>query len=192
MKKLLAALVLALLAYVASPYAALALVMRAATQDDEAALSSRVDFEALRASLTQQLEARMNRPGGSDPGASMLPMLVNTYVTPRGLSMMLRSRTEPPVSGPEVSGSAASSASLGNLELDWIFFTGPTRFEVHSRRGVLVLEPRGLWWRVVDLRLPPTQVGPAPRTPPIEPPVATEAPDLEVPDFGASSPASGS
>jgi hypothetical protein len=187
-KKILAALVVAILAYAASPYAAVALVMRAVSQGDEEALAARIDFDALRTSLTQQLEARMARPGEpADPARMMLPTLVNSFVTPRGFASMLRARTEVEVAGEAAEGEAAASRpalDLEDLEIGWFFFTGPARFEVHSRRGNLVLEPRGVWWKVVDVKLPPQERGPALQTPRVEPPVATEAPELETLDFG--------
>lgn len=189
MKKLLAALVVAILAYIASPYAAVALVMRAVTQGDEDALASRIDFDALRTSLTQQLEARMARPGEPTDGARMmLPTIVNSFVTPRGFATMLRGAQSEasPGDAPADAEAAGTPKGLGDLEIGWFFFTGPTRFEVHSRRGNMVLEPRGAWWRVVDLKLPTQERGPLLRTPPVEPPLVVEPPELETPDFGAA------
>lgn len=198
MKKILTALVVVILVYVASPYAAVALVMRAVSQGDEDALASRIDFEALRASITQQLQARMARPGeAADPAAgTMLPTLVNSFVTPRGFATMLRASTDQPVAGTPVEAGAPPSparrANFEDLEVGWFFFTGPARFEVHSKRGNMILEPRGAWWRVVDLELPPQERGPELQMPRIEPPISTEPPELETPDFGAPSAPSGS
>jgi hypothetical protein len=196
-KKILAALAVVILAYVASPYAAVALVMRAVSQGDEDALASRIDFASLRASITEQLQARMARPGQADDSARMmLPTLVNSFVTPQGFATMLRASTDPPLAGAPVgAGSASPSparANFGDLEVGWFFFTGPARFEVHSKRGNLVLEPRGAWWRVVDLELPPQERGPELQMPRIEPPISTEPPELETPDFGAPSAPAGS
>ncbi len=190
MKKILAALIVVVLAYLASPYAAVALVMRAVNRGDEEALASRIDFEALRASLTQQLEVRMARPGEpADPARMMLPTLVNSFVTPRGFTTLLRTRSGQPLEGAAAStgASAVPPMEIGDLEIGWFFFTAPTRFEVHSRRGNMILEPRGVWWRVVDLELPPQERGPALRMPRIEPPIVSEPPQLETPNFGAPS-----
>jgi hypothetical protein len=194
-KKLLAALAVVVLAYLGSPYAAVALVMRAASQADEEALASRIDFDALRASLSEQITTRMNRPGEPpSPMGQMLPALLNSYVTPRGFATMLRNRGDlsmggaPPVDG----GPAQAGMNFGDLDLSWFFFTRPGRFEVESRMGTLILEPRRAWWRVVDLKLPPSSGVAFPMgTPRVEPPsVPAVPPELEVPDFGT--PAAGS
>jgi hypothetical protein len=189
-KKILAALVVAILAYAASPYAAVALVMRAVSQGDEDALASRIDFESLRASLTQQFETRLERPGEpANPARMMLPTLVNSFVTPRGFATMLRARTETqPAAGQDGAEAPSAEMNFGDLEIGWFFFTAPSRFEVHSRRGNLVLEPRGAWWKVIDFQLPTQDAGPLLQMPRIEPPVVAEPPEmpeLETPDFGA-------
>ena len=177
MKKLLIALVALALLYVASPFAALALIMRAAQQSDEQALASRVDFEALRTSLSQQFETRLARPGENvDPAQRMMiNTVINGFASPRGVAMLLRNGGRLSLGGQQESGVDASGseakpprASLDDLELRWIFFTRPTRFEVQSRIGDMVLEPRGIWWRLVDWRLPQRDArsgGEAPRTP---------------------------
>jgi hypothetical protein len=188
--KLLAALVVLVLVYVGSPYAAVALVMRAVSRGDEEALASRIDFVALRASLTEQIQTRMSRPGEQpDPlRQTLLPTLVNSYVTPRGFATMLRNRGDLSMGGaaPVDGGASPPAPDFGDLDLGWFFFTRPTRFEVESRMGTLVLEPRSAWWRVVDVRLPASSgmAFPMP-TPRIESPsTPMPPPDLEVPDFG--------
>jgi hypothetical protein len=180
LKKLVAALVLVVLAYVASPYAAVALVARAVTHEDEDALASRIDFDSVRASLTEQLQARIAPGEAPNP---MLPTLLSSFVTPRGVAMLLRRGAEP--GGPPGVAAPPSAPTLEDVE--WFFFTRPTRFEVQSRMGSLILEPRGVWWRVVDVKLPAVLPGMVVETPRLEPPPVSDAPELEVPDFGAPS-----
>jgi hypothetical protein len=187
-KKLLLALVAVVGLYVASPYVAVALLLRAANQADEGSLASRVDFDAIRTSLSEQFEARMVKPGESiDPmQRMMLNTMISGFASPRGVAMLLRNRgqmtptPDEPVgaggSGSKPDGAPRPRFGLDDLDLDWFFFTSPMRFEAQSRGGALVLEPRGLWWRLVDVKLPPRERGSEP--PPADVDPTAPAPEL--------------
>ena len=167
MKKILiGGVVVGALGYLAAPYWTLARLVSAAQNNDAAALEAGIDFDALRSSLGQQIEVRMNRSSGEEAPSPMARMLaqglVRSMVTPAGIGAVLRSGGRMPslmgrpTSVPETEGDEPAAVESGSRlgDLDWIFFTSPTRFEVSARGGSMVLQLGGSGWRVVDLILP--------------------------------------
>src|SRR2546427_9983319 len=83
--------ILLLLVYGASPYFSFWRFTAALRSGDGAALSSRMDFPALRASLKKQLGARFTKGTTShkrctDLGPTLLDTIIDSYVTPEGIA----------------------------------------------------------------------------------------------------------
>jgi Protein of unknown function (DUF2939) len=147
-----------LLVYGASPYFSFWRFTEALRSGDSAALSSRIDFPAIRASLKKQLVARFahGTPGKkwwSNLGPTLIDTLVDTYVTPEGIAAL--------IANPEVLKNLKHPQQFrfrsGKVE-DWskvkhAFFTGPRTFAV-DREGIkLRFRFRGLGWKLYDLDL---------------------------------------
>jgi hypothetical protein len=165
---LLAAGVLLLL-YAASPYYSVWRFGEAVRAHDMDALAARVDFDAVRGSLKQQIRDhflgvaqkkkknnRLTEFLTSSP-QSPLDQLIDAYVTPEGLVSI--------ISDPAPLKNASSLSSLPSTEasprqIDWsiarhAFFTTPRDFAV-DREGIkLSFRFEGLGWKLhaVDLEL---------------------------------------
>jgi len=163
LRRLLTLALLLVLAYGLYPYLTLAWLLAVASAPD-GALDPLVDLAAVRASLERQIAARLAEGAAPSPSsAEIARSLADQLSRPESIRAVLRNRGRlPPLGGdalgaasdpaPDVSGGQPARVRLG--ELDWIFFTDATRFEVRGRRGALVLALEAGWWRLVDLRLP--------------------------------------
>lgn len=171
---LVAALLLALLAWVGSgPWRTVEGIRQAVKTEDARALARHVDFPALRASLRPQLQDRIVRAAGVEAQSGPLAALglsvatglagglVDALVTPAGLGAMMEGRKVwnrvggiPPPSRADTS---AQPEPLPDPRL---------RFESFSRASVavpledggelsLVLTRSGTRWRLSEIRLPP-------------------------------------
>jgi DUF2939 family protein len=161
-----------LLLYAISPYYSLWRFKQALDSHDMVALSSRVDFPAVRGSLKQQIRdhflgvlanKKANRLAqiliSSEP--SPLDQLIDAYVTPEGVAAL--------ISNPAPIKSASSFPSLprfddGRKEIDWsnarhAFFTGPRDFAVDHEGIKLRFRFNGLGWKLhaIDLQLDTTK-----------------------------------
>src|ERR1041385_3151664 len=148
--------VIALLAYAASPYVSFSRFMRAVQGRDAAAISSHVDFPAVRASLKRQLVTRFARETSGHKrwinlGPTLIDAIIDAYVTPEGIAMIL-----------------ANPEALKNLKrprdfnftlrkpinvwkVKYAFFTGPRSFVV-DRDGIkLWFHFTGSGWKLYDL-----------------------------------------
>jgi hypothetical protein len=157
-----------LLLYAISPYYALWRFGEALREHDMDALSSRVDFPAVRSSLKQQIRDHflgVLANNKSNPlsqlmtssGPSPLDLLVDAYVTPEGLAAL--------ISNPAPIKNARSLPSLptpdgDRTRIDWAkpghgFFTGPRDFAVDHEGTRLRFRFNGAGWKLhaLDLRL---------------------------------------
>jgi Protein of unknown function (DUF2939) len=147
-----------LLAYGASPYFSFWRFTAALRSGDSAAVSARMDFPAIRASLKKQLVARFahGTPGNkwwSHLGPTLIDTIVDAYVTPEGIAAL--------ISNPEVLKNLRHPQKFqfptGKVE-DWskvkhAFFTGPRTFVV-DREGIkLWFRFTGWGWKLYDLDL---------------------------------------
>ena len=145
-----------LLAYGASPYVSFSRFMRALQARDAAAINSRVDFPAVRASLKKQLVARFARETSvhkrwSNFGPTLIDAIVDAYVTPDGIAALL--------SNPEAVKNLKSPRefhiTLGKgvnwSQVKYAFFSGPRMFLV-DREGIK-LRFHFTWsgWQLYDL-----------------------------------------
>jgi hypothetical protein len=147
-----------LLVYAASPYFSFWRFTAALRSGDSAALSSRMDFPAIRASLKKQLVARFTQgttghKWWKDLGPTLIDTIVDAYVTPEGIAAL--------ISNPEVLKSLKHPQQFrfptGKAE-DWskvkhAFFTGPRTFVVEREGIQLRFRFTGLGWKLYDLDL---------------------------------------
>lgn len=176
MKKLLAILVLALLAlgaYVAAgPFLTARAVRDAVERGDMRSLERHVDFPLVRASIKAQLEdylaRRMGDPGtddclkalGRQVTATMTGGVVDALATPAGIGAILQGRSVVRrAMGYPAERSAAPDAAFDPLKGAAYRFESASRFTatVQNADGVpvvFVFTRDGLAWRITDVRLP--------------------------------------
>jgi hypothetical protein len=147
-----------LLIYAVSPYFSFWRFTAALRSGDSAALSSHMDFPAIRVSLKKQLVARFTRgttghKRWNDLGPTLIDAIVDAYVTPEGIVAL--------ISNPEVLKSFKHPQQFrfptGKAE-DWskvkhAFFTGPRTFVVEREGIKLRFRFTGLGWTLYELDL---------------------------------------
>jgi Protein of unknown function (DUF2939) len=147
-----------LLVYGVSPYFSFWRFTAALRSGDSAALSSRVDFPAIRASLKKQLIARFAQGTATNKwwnnlGPTLIDTIIDAYVTPEGIAAL--------ISNPEVLKNLRHPQEFrfptGKTEywskVKHAFFTGPRTFVV-DREGIkLRFRFTGLGWKLHELDL---------------------------------------
>jgi Protein of unknown function (DUF2939) len=150
--------VVLLLFYGASPYFSFWRFTAALQSGDSAALSSHMDFPAIRASLKKQLVARFTQGTAthkrwSNLGPTLIDTIIDAYVTPDAIAAL--------ISNPEVLKNLRHPREFRfptDKTEDWskvkhTFFTGPRTFVV-DREGIkLRFHFTGLGWKLYDLDL---------------------------------------
>ena len=156
LKYIVAALVVLLLAYLASPYISFWRFTKALRAKDRVAMESHVDFRSVRESLKEQLRAKIPKrdDAAGDEGKrdafaglverlapALIDQLVDAFITPDGLASL--------ISDPEVAKQAkvkdpsaltrvgkATAKELGWTDVNYAFFTGPRDFliDVHGTK----------------------------------------------------------
>jgi hypothetical protein len=171
-RKWIAVVAALLLLYLASPYYSIWRFGEALRAHDMDALAARVDFNAVRGSLKQQIRdhflgvltkkkkdrlAQFLAANAGDP----LDQLIDAYITPEGLAAI--------ISDPAPIKNANSLSSLPSIdgsrkEIDWskarhAFFTSPRDFAVDHEGIKLRFRFNGLGWKLhaLDLQLEPRQ-----------------------------------
>ena len=157
--------VVLLLLYGVSPYFSFWRFTVALRTGDAAAVSSHVDFPAIRASLKKQLVARFASAASghkrwSKLGPTLIDAIVDAYATPDGLAALisnpsalrdLRLRREAPAVRRMMPMPSGTSRSCTKLR--YAFFTSPRTFVV-DREGIkLRFRLSGLRWRLNELDL---------------------------------------
>ena len=173
-KLLLVFVVVALvLLYAVSPYYSIARFGQALRTHDMDALAARVDFDAVRGSLKQQIRdhifgvlakkkkdklAQFLALNAKDP----LDQLIDAYITPEGLAALI---SDPSPIKNTNSLSSFPSIDGARKEIDWskarhAFFTGPRDFAVDHEGIKLRFRFNGLGWKLheLDLQLPKAAV----------------------------------
>ncbi len=167
-----AAVAVFVLAYAASPLLAARSLVQAAKSGDEKALERQVDFPAFRASLKDELSARMvaemrkdDRLGGlSGLGMLLAPTLVggavDAFVTPQAISAMVQEGKAPkpdlakvePEAGPKPE-SQKVRQSWGYRDLD-TFAVTLTRDDQPDEQVSLLMKRRNLFgWKLAGIDL---------------------------------------
>jgi hypothetical protein len=163
-------LVLAIGAYFGSPYLAAHNFVEAAQAGDADKLDTYVDFPSVRDGFKAEMNARASAKASSEPGDKdnplagigmmLAPMIIDkvidTYVTPDGLSAMIK--------GQKVAPGAHDAASKSNNATYSYEFISLDRFRVKvfqkdSKRPddflSVMLERRGIFsWKVIRVSLP--------------------------------------
>jgi hypothetical protein len=144
--------------YGVSPYFSFWQFTTAVRSGDKAAISSRVDFPAVRASLKKQLAARFAHAGAghkrwSKLGPTLIDVIVDAYATPEGIAALLSN----PAALKNLQAPHEFRFSTGKnvnwLKVKYAFFTGPRTFVV-DREGIkLRFRFTGTGWRLNDLDL---------------------------------------
>ncbi len=171
--KLVAAIVIAgalLFGYVASPYYSTWRFGEALRAHDMGAVAARVDFEAVRSSLKQQIrdhflavlaKKKKDRLAQFLTAATDNPLdrLIDSYVTPEGLAALI---ADPAPLRNASSLSSLPSTDGSRKEIDWskarhAYFTSPRDFAVDHEGLKLRFRFNGLGWKLhaLDLQLEP-------------------------------------
>ena len=147
-----------LLVYAASPYFSFWRFRTALRSGDSAAISSRIDFPAVRASLKKQLVARFARATTghkrwSNLGPTLIDAIIDAYVTPEGIAALLSN----PEALKNLKAPREFRFELGKNEdlskVKYAFFTGPRSFVV-DRDGIkLRFHFTASGWQLHDLDL---------------------------------------
>src|ERR1700730_6432377 len=147
-----------LLIYGLSPYFSFWRFTNALRSGDSAAISSRVDFPAVRASLKKQLVARLagantGHKRWANLGATLIDGIVDAYATPDGIAALVSN----PGALKNLQSPRQFRFSSGKAE-DWskvkyAFFTGPRSFVVEREGIKLRFRFTGLGWLLNDLDL---------------------------------------
>jgi len=150
--------VVVLVVYGASPYFSFWRFRTAVQSRDAAAISSRVDFPAVRASLKRQLVARFANQTNSQKrwinlGPTLIDAIIDAYVTPEGIAALLSN----PEALKNLKAPREFHFEFGKNENWWkvkyAFFTGPRSFVV-DRDGIkLTFNFTGLGWKLRDVNL---------------------------------------
>ena len=147
-----------LLVYGASPYFSFWRFTAAVRSRDATAISKRVDFPAVRASLKKQLVARFaNRTGShkrwSNLGPTLVDAIIDAYVTPEGIAALLSN----PEALKNLKAPREFHLQLGKNEdlskVKYAFFSGPRSFIVDRDEIKLSFHFTGSGWQLHDLDL---------------------------------------
>jgi hypothetical protein len=150
--------VILLLVYGASPYVSFWRFRAAVRSRDAAAISSHVDFPAVRASLKKQLVARFanrrnNQNRWGNLGPTLIDAIIDAYVTPKGIAELLSN----PEALKNLKVPRAFHFELGkNVNLSkvrYAFFTGLRSFVVDDDGIKLTFHFTGSGWQLQDLDL---------------------------------------
>ena len=157
-----------LLLYAISPYYSVWRFGEALRAHDMDALAARVDFDAVRSSLKQQIREKFlgvlakkkkNRLAEflTSSEKSPLDQLIDAYVTPEGLAAII---SDPAPIKNASSLSSLPSVSDSRKQIDWskarhAFFTSPRDFALDHEGIKLRFRFNGLGWKlhVLDLQL---------------------------------------
>ena len=150
--------VVVLLVYGASPYFSFWRFAAAVQSRDAAAISARVDFPAVRASLKRQLVARFANKTTSHKrwinlGPTLIDAIIDAYITPDGIAALLSNpEALKNLKAPrEFHFEFSKSADLSKVK--YAFFTGPRSFVV-GRDGIkLRFHFTASGWQLYDLDL---------------------------------------
>src|ERR1043166_8291103 len=147
-----------LLVYAASPYVSFWRFRAAVQSRDAAAINSRVDFPAIRASLKRQLVTRFAKHTDSHKrwgnlGPTLIDAIIDAYVTPEGITALL--------SNPEALKNLKAprefhfefGKNLDLLKMKYGFFNGPRSFVVDHDGIKLTFHFTGSGWQLHDLDL---------------------------------------
>ena len=150
--------VVVFLVYGASPYFSFWRFTAAVRSRHAAAISERVDFPAVRASLKKQLVARFanqtsSHKRWSNLGPTLIDSIIDAYVTPEGIAALLSN----PEALKNLKAPREFHFEFGKNEdlskVKYAFFTGPRTFVVDPDAIKLRFHFTGLDWQLYDVDL---------------------------------------
>src|SRR6266571_8808937 len=145
-----------LILYGASPYFSFWRFTVAVRSGDSAAINSRVDFPAIRASLKKQLAARFTHATTSHKrwsklGPTLIDAVVDAYATPDGLAVLISNPGA--LKDLRTPQQFPTGKAVNWPKVKYAFFTSPRTFVV-DREGIkLRFRLKGLCWRLNELDL---------------------------------------
>ena len=168
------ALVVVLLCYVASPYISFWRFSVALRSGDQIGVAAHVDFPALRESMKKELHARLFGSASTakpkkDPlqallqgmAPSLIDALVDAYLTPEGIALLLANPKIAATKNPATVGEAMNSGSAESARrsIDWskvhyAFFTSARDFLVDVNGTKLRFRVSVAGWRLRAIDLP--------------------------------------
>lgn len=171
---LIAALVLVFLGYVvASPYIAVNEIRLAAKSHDAQTLNRYIEFDSVRASLKEQLNAKIakeitgdadikNNPlllFGSALASGLVEKMVDAYITPTGIAQMLEgSKPNKTITSTDKQGATETVPSEKDLQVSSAYKSLDTFVlsVVNTQQQTIefVLRRNGLAWKVTNIILP--------------------------------------
>ena len=147
-----------LLVYGASPYFSFWRFTVAIRSRDATAITSHVDFPAIRASLKRQLVLRFAKTTSthkrwSNLGPALIDAIIDAYVTPDGIAALLSN----PEALKNLKAPRQFRFTFGNnpnlSKVKFAFFAGPQSFLVAEDGIKLRFRFTGAGWRLYDLDL---------------------------------------
>lgn len=174
MKKLslaVGALLLALLAYIAAgPYITVYHIKQALTVGDTQALAKHIQFDAVRHNLKlqiqQKIEAEFSQSSDSNPMAKMLgnaflnsmaDKLLESYVTPEGIQLLMQGVDPKANSNPQKAHKNNSDAALSNAKLRYQSHdTFLVEINTNTKGDIMTLRlsRTGLNWQLTGIEMP--------------------------------------
>jgi len=161
-----AALVFILIAYVAWPYISVWRLYSALRSEDADAISARIDFSSLRASMKDQMNAFFMKEMVNDkemadnPFAAlavaflpkMVESIVDAYVTPAGVTQMFE--TGAFKSGKKAAEKQTPAPAQARLkDVKSAFFSDPTKFLLKTEDVDFVFRLRDWTWKLAEVKL---------------------------------------
>ena len=155
-------LVLALAAYIASPFVYASSLKSAFLSGDSDKLASLIDFVALRESLKEQLTniitAQSKETGNQSPfaaltafvGPAFLNRAVDTYCTPDAIAAFIKKNNQVQSNTPAFI-KMPSPSDLDWSKLRHFSFTGPASFRIGTDHITLFARLEGFGWKLYRL-----------------------------------------
>ena len=150
--------IVVLLVYGVSPYFSFWRFTAAVQSRDAAAISARVDFPAVRASLKRQLVARFANKASSHKrwinlGPTLIDAIIDAYITPEGIAALLSN----PEALKNLKAPREFHFEFGKTEnlskVKYAFFTGPRSFVVDRNEFKLRFHFTWSGWQLYDVDL---------------------------------------
>jgi len=158
-----------LVIYICSPYISLYRFYRAIKEEDAEAISYHIDFPSIRVSIKEQFNSYMaksiaDHPEGNNGALNVLVSaiapsvfnsMVDAYVTPANISIMLRSPSPFAVlDHPQGKQDPyQSNTPSSELHIQYAFFSTPTTFLVKLKNANCSFNICDWSWKLVDVRL---------------------------------------
>jgi len=168
-KVIVGVVVLLAVAYVAAaPYITVYQMKTAAENRDGEALSEHIEFPSLRQSLKDQMNTmfmkKMAKEAEDNPFAVlgtafagvMIDKMVDAYVTPAGITELMRGKKPDTKSGGEGSSGSSSQEPFSNASMS---YKSLSKFVItvkddSGEEGKFVLRRRGIGWKLTEIILP--------------------------------------